>query len=33
MKFVKSDASVFIPDGTAAGEAFCRITHLGIGAH
>jgi len=33
MKFVKPDASVFIPDGLAAGEAFRRITHLGIGAH
>ncbi|MCX6568003.1 MAG: PIG-L family deacetylase [Candidatus Aminicenantes bacterium] len=33
MKFVKPDASVFIPDGLAVGEAFRRITHLGIGAH
>jgi LmbE family N-acetylglucosaminyl deacetylase len=33
MKFVKPDASVFIPDGRPANEAFRRITHLGIGAH
>ncbi len=33
MKFVKPDASVFVPDGLASGEAFRRITHLGIGAH
>jgi len=33
MKFAKSDASVFIPDGTPAEEAFRRVTHLGIGAH
>jgi len=33
MKFIKPDASVFVPDGLAAGEAFRRITHLGIGAH
>jgi LmbE family N-acetylglucosaminyl deacetylase len=33
MKFVKPDASVFIPDGLAAEEAFRRITHLGVGAH
>ncbi len=33
MKFLKSDASVFIPDGLAAADAFRRITHLGIGAH
>ena len=33
MKFFKPDASVFIPDGLAVEEAFCRVTHLGIGAH
>jgi len=33
MKFFKPDASVFIPDGMAAEDAFCRVTHLGIGAH
>jgi LmbE family N-acetylglucosaminyl deacetylase len=33
MKFFKPDASVFIPDGRPADEAFRRITHLGIGAH
>jgi LmbE family N-acetylglucosaminyl deacetylase len=33
MKFAKPDASVFIPDGQPAEEAFRRITHLGIGAH
>jgi LmbE family N-acetylglucosaminyl deacetylase len=33
MKFTKSDAAVFIPDGMAADEAFRRVTHLGIGAH
>jgi LmbE family N-acetylglucosaminyl deacetylase len=33
MKFHKPDASVFIPDGTAAEDAFRRVTHLGIGAH
>ncbi len=33
MKFHNPSASVFVPDGTAAGEAFRRITHLGIGAH
>jgi LmbE family N-acetylglucosaminyl deacetylase len=33
MKFVNPDASVFVPDGLAAGEAFRRVTHLGIGAH
>ncbi|MCJ7485658.1 MAG: PIG-L family deacetylase [Candidatus Aminicenantes bacterium] len=33
MTFVKPGASVFIPDGLAAGEAFRRVTHLGIGAH
>jgi LmbE family N-acetylglucosaminyl deacetylase len=33
MKFHKPDASVFIPDGKAAEDAFCRVTHLGIGAH
>jgi LmbE family N-acetylglucosaminyl deacetylase len=33
MKFHKSDAAVFVPDGLAAEEAFRRVTHLGIGAH
>jgi LmbE family N-acetylglucosaminyl deacetylase len=33
MTFVKPGASVFIPDSLAAGEAFRRVTHLGIGAH
>jgi LmbE family N-acetylglucosaminyl deacetylase len=33
MKFHKPDASVFIPDGKAAEDAFRRVTHLGIGAH
>jgi LmbE family N-acetylglucosaminyl deacetylase len=33
MKFVKPDASVFIPDGLGEEAAFGRITHLGIGAH
>jgi LmbE family N-acetylglucosaminyl deacetylase len=33
MRFVKTDASVFVPDGLAAEDAFRRITHLGIGAH
>lgn len=33
MKFSKPDASVFVPDGRPAEEAFRRITHLGIGAH
>ncbi|OGD27490.1 MAG: GlcNAc-PI de-N-acetylase [Candidatus Aminicenantes bacterium RBG_19FT_COMBO_65_30] len=33
MKFFKPDASVFIPDGLAAEDAFRRVTHLGIGAH
>ncbi len=33
MKFTKTDASVFVPDGTAVQDAFCRVTHLGIGAH
>lgn len=33
MKFHRSDASVFIPDGLAVEDAFRRVTHLGIGAH
>jgi LmbE family N-acetylglucosaminyl deacetylase len=33
MKFHNSDASVFVPDGTAAEDALRRVTHLGIGAH
>jgi LmbE family N-acetylglucosaminyl deacetylase len=33
MKFFKPDATVFIPDGLPAEDAFRRISHLGIGAH
>jgi len=33
MKFFKSGASVFIPDGLPVEDAFRRVTHLGIGAH
>lgn len=33
MKFHNADASVFVPDGLAAEDAFRRVTHLGIGAH
>ncbi len=33
MKFFKAGASVFIPDGLAEDDAFCRVSHLGIGAH
>jgi LmbE family N-acetylglucosaminyl deacetylase len=33
MKLNNPTASVFIPDGQPAGEAFRRVTHLGIGAH
>jgi LmbE family N-acetylglucosaminyl deacetylase len=33
MKLHQDTASVFIPDGRPAPEAFGRITHLGIGAH
>jgi len=33
MKFHNPNASVFVPDGKAAEEAFRRVTHLGIGAH
>ena len=33
MKFSKSGASVFIPDGLPVEDAFRRVTHLGIGAH
>jgi LmbE family N-acetylglucosaminyl deacetylase len=33
VKFHKPDASIFIPDGLAAEDAFRRVTHLGIGAH
>jgi len=33
MKFFKPDAAVFVPDGLPAEDAFCRVTHLGIGAH
>lgn len=33
MTFVKPGASIFVPDGRPAPEAFRRVTHLGIGAH
>lgn len=33
MKFSKSQADLFIPDGVPAREALARTTHLGIGAH
>jgi LmbE family N-acetylglucosaminyl deacetylase len=33
MKFIKPDASVFVPDGMTGEDAFRRVTHLGIGAH
>jgi LmbE family N-acetylglucosaminyl deacetylase len=33
MKLHHSTADVFIPDYAPLDEAFCRITHLGIGAH
>ena len=33
MKFHNSNASIFVPDGTAVEAAFQRVTHLGIGAH
>jgi len=33
MRFHKPDASVFVPDGLAAEDAFRRVTHLAIGAH
>ncbi len=33
MKFHNADASLFVPDGLAAEDAFRRVTHLGIGAH
>ena len=33
MKFHKPEASVFVPDGLPAEDAFRRVTHLGIGAH
>jgi len=33
MKFTKPDASVFVPDGLPAEDAFRRVTHLGVGAH
>jgi LmbE family N-acetylglucosaminyl deacetylase len=33
MKFHNPDASIFVPDGTSAEQAFRRVTHLGIGAH
>ncbi len=33
MTFHDPDASVFVPDGLAMGDAVARVTHLGIGAH
>jgi len=33
VKFHKTGASIFVPDGLAAEDAFRRVTHLGIGAH
>lgn len=33
MKFHNTDASIFVPDGTAVADAFRRVTHLGIGGH
>lgn len=33
MRFNKPFASVFVPDGKIAEEAYKRTTHLGIGAH
>jgi LmbE family N-acetylglucosaminyl deacetylase len=33
MKFQRSTARLFIPDGKPEAEALARITHLGIGAH
>ena len=33
MKLHHGTADVFIPDHLPETEAFCRITHLGIGAH
>jgi len=33
MRFTKSDAALFVPDGLAGEDAFLRVTHLGIGAH
>lgn len=33
MKLSQPDATVYVPDGKPAAQAFRRITHLGIGAH
>ena len=33
MNFHKSTAELFVPDGTAEGEALSRTTHMGVGAH
>ena len=33
MKFRNQSAEIFVPDRQPAGNAFQRITHLGIGAH
>ncbi len=33
MNFHHPGASIFVPDGTPAGAALARVTHLGIGAH
>ncbi len=33
MKFHRPNASIFIPDGRPVGEAFRRVTYLGVGAH
>ncbi|MEP6756748.1 MAG: PIG-L family deacetylase [Chthonomonadales bacterium] len=33
MKFSKSTADIFVPDGSVPVQALARTTHLGIGAH
>lgn len=33
MKFSRSDADVFVPDGSAPAAALARVTHLAVGAH
>lgn len=33
MKFHRSDAVLYVPDGVAPAAALARTTHLGIGAH
>ncbi len=33
VKFTRSDAEVFVPDGLDAAEALARSTHLGVAAH